>query len=90
MFESAVVDGLIATNPVRRAKRPRVDVEPVVRFSSEQLAALDAASPGWFGVALTLGTACGLRQGEATGLTLDRIDFLRRQLTVDRQLVSPP
>jgi integrase len=90
MFESAVADGLIATNPVRRAKRPRVDVEPVVPFSSEQRAALDAASPGWFRVALTLGAACGLRQGEATGLTLDRIDFLRRQLTVDRQLVSPP
>jgi integrase len=90
MFESAVADGLIATNPVRRAKRPRVDVEPVVPFSSEQLTALSAASPGWFRVALTLGTACGLRQGEATGLTLDRIDFLRRQLTVDRQLVSPP
>lgn len=36
MFESAVADGLIATNPVRRAKRPRVEVEPVVPFSSEQ------------------------------------------------------
>ena len=29
----------------------------------------------------------GLRQGEALGLTLDRIDFLRRTLTVNRQLV---
>jgi hypothetical protein len=43
----------------------------------------------WFGVAFTLGAAAGLRQGEATGLTLDRVDFLRRQLTVDRQLVTP-
>ncbi len=30
----------------------------------------------------------GLRHGEALGLTVDRIDFLRRQLTVDRQLVT--
>jgi integrase len=88
MFESAVADGLIATNPARRAKRPRVDVTPVVPFSSDQLEALSAAAPGWFRVALTLGAACGLRQGEATGLTVDRVDFLRRQLTVDRQLVT--
>jgi integrase len=40
-------------------------------------------------VALTLGAACGLRQGEATGLTADRINFLARTLTVDRQLVTP-
>ncbi len=89
MFESAVADGLIATNPVRRAKRPRVDVQPVVPFSAEQLGALREAAPGWFRVALTLGAACGLRQGEATGLTVDHVDFLRRQLTVDRQLVTP-
>jgi len=88
MLESAVADGLIAMNPVRRAKRPRVDVEPVVPFTSEQLDALTAAAPGWFRVALTLGAACGLRQGEATGLTVDRVDFLRRQLTVDRQLLT--
>jgi integrase len=89
MFEAAVADGLIATNPVRRAKRPRVDVQPVVPLSAEQLTALRDAAPGWFRVALTLGAACGLRQSEATGLTVDRVDFLRRQLTVDRQLVTP-
>ncbi len=31
----------------------------------------------------------GLRQGEACGLTVDRVDFLRRQVRIDRQLVSP-
>lgn len=31
----------------------------------------------------------GLRQGEALGLTVDRVDFLRRQLRVDRQLQTP-
>ena len=30
----------------------------------------------------------GLRQGEALGLTVDRIDFLRRTIRVDRQLVT--
>ena len=29
----------------------------------------------------------GLRQGEACGLTRDRVDFLRRRVTIDRQLI---
>lgn len=28
--------------------------------------------------------------GEAAGLTADRVDFLRRTVTIDRQLVTPP
>jgi integrase len=66
-----------------------VEVEPVTPFTEAQVTKLRAAAPGWFGVAFTLGLGAGLRQSEATGLTLDRIDFLRRTLTVDRQLVSP-
>jgi integrase len=34
-----------------------------------------------------LGLLRGLRQGECFGLSVDRVDFLRRTLTVDRQLV---
>jgi integrase len=89
MLEAAVADGLLVTNPARGAKRPRVDVEPVVPFTDAEIDVLNAASPDWFGGALTLGFGAGLRQSEATGLTVDRVDFLRRQLTVDRQLVTP-
>ena len=39
---------------------------------------------------VTLVAGTGLRQGEIFGLTIDRIDFLRRQLTVDRQLITMP
>lgn len=39
-------------------------------------------------MALDLGLDAGLRQSEATGLSVDRSDFLRRELTVDRQLVT--
>lgn len=90
MLEAAVVDGLLAANPARHAKRPRVDVEPVKPFTTDELERLREASPAWFRVALTLGAACGLRQGEATGLTLDRVSFLHHQLKVDRQLLTPP
>jgi integrase len=89
LFESAVGDGLLATNPSHGAKRPRVDVEPVVPYTDAEVDALRSAAPGWFDVAFTLGLGAGLRQSEATGLTVDRIDWLRRTLTVDRQLVTP-
>lgn len=89
MLEAAVADGLIATNPARGSARPKVDQAPVVPFTNAEVDALRAAAPDWFAVALDLGLGAGLRQGEATGLSLDRVDFLRRQLTVDRQLVSP-
>lgn len=89
MFEAAVADGLLAVNPCRRAKRPRVDAAPVVPYTNEELERLADAAPDWFRVAVALGSLSGLRQAEATGLSLDRVDFLRRSLVVDRQLVTP-
>ncbi len=89
LFEAAVADGLVASNPARGAKRPRVDSVPVVPYAADELERLRAAAPPWFRVALTLGAACGLRQGEATGLSTDRVDFLRRTMIVDRQLAAP-
>jgi integrase len=89
MLESAVTDGLIAVNYAHLARRPRVDAEPVVPFTSAEVDQLRNAAPAWFRVALTLGASCGLRQSEATGLTADRINFLGRELKVDRQLVTP-
>lgn len=88
MLESAIADGLIATNPARGAKRPTVNAEPVVPFTTREVDALGAAAPGWFAVALHLGLGAGLRQSEAIPLTLDPVDFLRRPLTVDSQLES--
>lgn len=89
LLEGAVVDGLLAVNPAARAKRPKVERLPVVPPTVADVEALTAAAPPWFAVAVTLGAMAGLRQGEATGLTLDRALLLRRELRVDRQLLSP-
>jgi integrase len=56
----------------------------------EAVQALTDAMPGRCRVLVTLAAGAGLRQGEVFGLTVDRIDFLRRQLTVDQQLVTMP
>lgn len=86
LFGAAVTDGFLNVNPVTGAKTPRVDRVPVVPPTVEEIWALQAAAPGWFAIAVTLGGGAGLRQGEAAGLTIDRVATLRRQLTVDRQL----
>ena len=86
MYEAAIADGLVATNPVRSAKRPKVERLPIVPLTADELEALSVSAPPWFAVAVTLGAWCGLRQSEATGLSVDRVDFLRRQLVVNRQL----
>lgn len=52
--------------------------------TEEQVRALHAAAPAGFASAIVLAAGVGLRAGEAAGLTVDRIDFLRREVRVDR------
>ncbi len=85
VFELAVTDRLIVANPAKRLKLPRRDVAPVSPITADELQALLYAAPKRFRVALVLGAGLGLRLGEASGLTVDRIDFLRRTVRVDRQ-----
>lgn len=85
---AAVDDGLLARNPVRGAKAPRVETSRARPVAPEVMEAVTAALPPWLRVASTLGVGVGLRQGEMSGLTVDRLDLLRRTLRVDRQLVG--
>lgn len=88
MLEAAVADGLIVRNPARRVKRPKPNTAPIVPFTAAEIERVLGAARPWFAVAVVLGARCGLRHGEAAGLTVDRIDFLRRQVKVDRQLLT--
>ncbi len=45
--------------------------------------------PDRYKALVVLAAGTGLRQGECFGLTVDRVDFLRRTITVDRQLILP-
>jgi integrase len=54
----------------------------------EQVEPLAKAVPDRVRGAVLFAAGCGLRQGELLGLTVDRIDFLRRTVVVDRQMVS--
>jgi integrase len=80
---AAVDDGLIAVSPVRRVTRPVVQQRHVVPLPLDGVRrAADSISPRLRALVL-LSVGTGLRQGEALGLTVDRVDFLRKEITVE-------
>jgi integrase len=88
LLGAAVEDGLIARNPAVRARLPRREPRRAQPVPLEVIERIHGALPDWMKVAVPLGAGVGLRQGEASGLSVDRVDFLRRNLRVDRQLVD--
>lgn len=88
LLGSAVEDGLLARNPAAKARLPKREASKTQPVPLDVVERIHAALPDWMAVAVPLGMGAGLRQGEASGLTVDRVDFLRRTLRVDKQLVS--
>jgi integrase len=88
LFEAAVEDGLLARNPAKGAKLPSTAAGEVVPPTADQVAAVYEAAEPWLRPAVVLGAGLGLRSGEATGLTLDRVLWLERVVRVDRQWLS--
>jgi integrase len=88
IFKAAVGDRLIAASPCIRIALPkRADTE-VVPLGVSEVESLVASVPDRYCALIVFAAGMGLRQGECFGLTMDRVDFLRRQVRVDRQLIS--
>ncbi len=90
VFKAAVRDRLLTGSPCEGVKLPKKEPKKIVPLSTEAVQALAEAVPERYRALVVLAAGTGLRQGEAFGLTLDRVDFLRRTVTVDRQLVLVP
>lgn len=89
VFKSAIRDRIISQTPcvdVRLPEKPRREVVPL---TVDQVAELADLVPERYRALIVLGAGTGLRLSEAVGVTVDRTDFMRRTLTVDRQLVTP-
>jgi integrase len=82
---AAVHDRLITHSPCVQIALPPVDAAEVVPPSAETVAALAAAVPGRYRALVVLLAASGLRIGEALGLEVADVDFLRRVVRVERQ-----
>lgn len=87
IFRAAVRDRVVSMSPcvdIRLPKQERRQIEPL---ATEQVRGLVEGMPERWRALVVVGAGTGLRQGEAFGLTVDRVDFLRRRLTVDRQVI---
>lgn len=89
MMRAAVVDQVLVSNPCEGARLPRKERRLVVPLEYEQVEALaDTIRPD-LTAAVWLAAGCGLRQGEVLGVTVDRVNWLRREIVVDRQMLTP-
>lgn len=89
VFRAAVEDQLIAHSPcTRRVRLPRPDGAEVVPMSPDQVRAMVDTVGDRYRALIVLLAGSALRPGEALGLTADRVEFLRRTIRVDRQLVT--
>ena len=88
LLDAAVEDRLIGTNPAKGVKLPELTAPEVVPPSAAQVQAICEAAPQWFRAAVILGAGLGLRQAEASGLSVDRIDWLGRTVRIDRQWIT--
>jgi integrase len=85
MMRSALADGLINVDPTMKIKLPKVTTELTILPPTDVHALIAAADPQ-FRAAIVLGAFVGLRAGEAQGLFVSDVDFLRRTVNVRRQL----
>ncbi|VEG40436.1 integrase fusion protein [Mycolicibacterium flavescens] len=90
IMKAAIRDRRIVANPCDGSKLPKVERKQVVPLTTEQVAALREGLPPQLQALVTLAAGTGMRQGECLGLTVDRVKFLERTVTVDRQLVTVP
>lgn len=89
ILKGAVVDGHLAVSPLAGVKPPSVPRREVAVFDEKQLRAL-LAKAGDYRELFTVAIGTGMRQGEMFGLRRARVDFLRRTISVEEQVVSGP
>lgn len=88
VLESAVEDERIVKNPCRSSaiRVPRPEEKKLVPWTAAQIAALHDALPPRYRALVMCAAGLGLRQGEIFGLAVSDIDFLRRIVTIRRQV----
>jgi integrase len=88
LYLAAVRDRLVAQSPCVGIALPKAHKRLVVPLTLEQVDAAAAAIGDRYRPLVILGAGAGLRIGEALGMDVSSIDFLRRQLSVTTQAVT--
>ncbi len=78
------------SEPGQGARLARAEVAAFVPLAPDEVRSVTAHTAEHIRAAVVVAAGMGLRQGELFGLTVDRIDFMRSELRVDRELWTPP
>jgi integrase len=87
IMRGAVRDGYLRKTPCIDIRLPEISKTTVRLLTPAQVLALAQAMPQRYALLILLGAGAGLRQGEAFGLALDRIDITAGMITIDQQVV---
>lgn len=87
ILQTAVDDEMIRQNPVDKVEPAKVPSRTLVPWSAATVAAVVAAHHDRVRPVPVLGAAAGLRQSEAFAVAVEDVDWLRRELRVERQLL---
>lgn len=88
MMAAAVLDRRIGISPCVGVKLPDVERSEYTIATPDQVHGLAAALVEPYSALVYVAAGCGLRQGEAFGLELEHVDFLRRELRVVQQMTT--
>lgn len=88
ILAAATDDQRIARNPcdARSVKSPSKRAHKVVPYTRDQINAIHEKLPERYKILVRLGAGLGLRQGELFGLAVEDVDFLRGEVTINRQI----
>lgn len=89
VFRAAVKDRVIASTPCIDIRLPSARAGSAVTevLTPGQVSMLAESVPAQYSSLIVAGAGLGLRPGELFGLTVDRVEFLKRRVRVDEQLV---
>ena len=87
ILNDAVRDRRIAFNPCEGTKLPEIPERKITILTSQQVHDVWAHMAPQYKALVHLAAATGMRQSEVFGLTVDRLNLLQREVTVDRRLV---
>ena len=86
-LRDAEYKGYISVNPVTRVRNPQGKRTEICPLTIEEVKRLLKTYSGTFlGARLHIALICGLRQGEALGLTWDDVDLENRTLKIRKQI----
>lgn len=88
MMAAAVAEGLIARSPCEAVKLPAEGRREMTFLAMCEVADLVEATDDHYRILVATAAHLGLRWGELAGLRTDRVDLLRRQVSVVEQLTE--